>query len=414
VKVWDTVSGREPFVLPQNPGTMYGVAFVPNAPYLATCSGHGTIRLWDLRSVKEALSIHTPVTLWCIAFNPDGRRLAMALGDGTIQIISAAPVVDTVFGPLLEVPHTGPVSTVRYSPDGTRLATIEAGKGSGRPLRIRVIDAEDGRVLSDVGLVSSQATAVAFNPDGKRLATVDADGAFTVRDVANGQALHMLDQVKVTRLDYSPDGRWIASTEGGIGRDTKFPGEALSAKAPLVIRDAGTGHMVHSLDAGPSNLNGLAFSPDGHRVAAVGDDSLLRVWDTETGVRLRCARTGLSWVGPLAFSPDGRQIATAGCGEAGVKVWDSATGRLITDLPGHPGHLTCVAYSPDNRLLASGSADKTVRIWDLATGQETRTLIGHSDWVTDVSFSPDGRRLASSSYDGTVKVWDVTRLSAPR
>ena len=73
-----------------------------------------------------------------------------------------------------------------------------------------------------------------------------------------------------------------------------------------------------------------------------------------------------------------------------------------------------MAYSPDNRLLAAGSADKTVRIWDLATGEESRTLIGHSDWVTDVSFSPDGRRLASSSYDGTVKIWDVTRLSGLR
>ena len=102
----------------------------------------------------------------------------------------------------------------------------------------------------------------------------------------------------------------------------------------------------------------------------------------------------------------------AGCGEAGVKIWKSDTGQLIADLPGHPGHLNCVAYSPDGRLLASGSADKTVRIWDLTTRQEIRTLVGHTDWVTDVSFSPDGRRLASSSYDGTVKIWDLTRPSA--
>jgi WD40 repeat protein/serine/threonine protein kinase len=400
VKVWDTASGREPFVLPQNPGTMYGVAFVPNAPYLATCSGHGTFRLWDLRSVREALSLHTPVTLWHIDFNPDGRRMAMALGDGTIQIISAAPVEDRAFGPLCEVPHAGPVSTARYSPDGARLATIEADEGPGRPARIRVIDAADGRVFIDVGLMGSRVTAVAFSPDGKHITTVDADGSITVRNVANGLALYTLSKLRATTLAYSPDGRWIVANDEGIGRDTR-----------LVIRDAGTGHMVHSLDAGPSRLNGLAFSPDGRRVAAVGDDSLLRVWDTETGVRLRCARTGLSWVGPLAFSPDGRQIATAGCGEAGVKIWDSATGQLISDLPGHPGHLMCVAYSPDGRLLAAGSADKTVRIWDLATGQESRTLIGHSDWVTDISFSPDGRRLASSSYDGTVKTWDVTGLS---
>jgi WD40 repeat protein len=415
VKVWDTVSGREPFVLPQNPGTTFVVAFVPNTPYLATSSGQGTIRLWDLKSAKEALSIHTASALWCSAFNFDGRRLAKGLGDGTIRIVSAAPIEDAAFKPLSEFRHTGPVSTVRYSRDGARLATIEAGEDPDHPVRIQLIDAMDGRILSDIGLVSSQAAAVAFNPDGKRLATLDADGRVTLRDIANGQVLQMLDKLsdpsrqtysdssKVTGLDYSPDGRWIASKEGGIGRETR-----------LVIRDARTGHMAHSLDAGPSGLTGLAFSPDGRRVAAAGDDTLLRVWDAETGNRLRCAPTGLSWIGPMAFSPDGRQIATVGCGDAGVKIWDSATGGLISDLPGHPGHLICVAYSPDGRFVAAGSADKTVRIWDLTTGDESRTLIGHSDWVTDVSFSPDGRRLASASYDGTVKVWDVTGLSALR
>jgi WD40 repeat protein len=415
VKVWDTVSGREPFVLPQNPGTTYVVAFIPNTPYLATSSGQGTIRLWDLRSAKEALSIHTGTSIWCSAFNFDGLRLAMGLGDGTIRIISAAPIEDAAFEPLSEVPHTGPVSTVRYSPDGERLATIEAGESPGHPLRIRVIDAADGRILSDIGLGSSQAAAVAFNPDGKRLTTLDAEGWVTLRDIANGQALQRLhklsdaprptksDSSKVTGLDSSPDGRWIASNEGGIGQETR-----------LVIRDARTGRVAHALDAGPREVTGLAFSPDGRRIAAAGNDTLLRVWDAETGERLRCAPTGLSYIGPMAFSPDGRQIATVGCGDAGVKIWDSATGRLITDLPGHPGHLTCVAYSPDNRLLAAGSADKTVRIWDLETGEESRTLIGHSDWVTDISFSPDGRRLASSSYDRTVKIWDLTRLSGLR
>ena len=109
MKIWDTASGREPFVLPKHPGTMFGVAFVPHASYLATSSGDGTFRLWDLRSVKEALSFHTAGNLWGIAFSPDGRRLAMAMGDGTIRVISAAPIEDAVLGPLLEVPHTGPV-----------------------------------------------------------------------------------------------------------------------------------------------------------------------------------------------------------------------------------------------------------------------------------------------------------------
>jgi WD40 repeat protein len=66
-----------------------------------------------------------------------------------------------------------------------------------------------------------------------------------------------------------------------------------------------------------------------------------------------------------------------------------------------------VAFSPDSRLLASASDDKTVRLWDAATGALQRTLEGHSDVVLSVAFSPDSRLLASASDDKTVRLWDV-------
>jgi eukaryotic-like serine/threonine-protein kinase len=76
-------------------------------------------------------------------------------------------------------------------------------------------------------------------------------------------------------------------------------------------------------------------------------------------------------------------------------------------LRGHKGAVTAVAFSPDDKLLASGGDDATIRFWDVVTGKETRTLKAHSGRVTGLSFSPKGERLASSSADGTVKVWDV-------
>ena len=73
-------------------------------------------------------------------------------------------------------------------------------------------------------------------------------------------------------------------------------------------------------------------------------------------------------------------------------------------LKGHSDSVWAVAISPDGKMLASVSTDKTIKLWNLATGQELRTLKGHSDWVNSVAFSPDGKTLASGSSDKTVKL----------
>ncbi|KXX78527.1 Vegetative incompatibility protein HET-E-1 [Madurella mycetomatis] len=79
----------------------------------------------------------------------------------------------------------------------------------------------------------------------------------------------------------------------------------------------------------------------------------------------------------------------------------------VQTLEGHSDWVRSVAFSPDSRLIASGSADKTIKIWDTATGRCTQTLEGHSDWVSSVAFSPDSRLIASGSDDKTVKIWDT-------
>ncbi|KAF3886718.1 MULTISPECIES: WD40 repeat domain-containing protein [Nostocales] len=108
----------------------------------------------------------------------------------------------------------------------------------------------------------------------------------------------------------------------------------------------------------------------------------------------------------VSFSPDGKIIASTS-GDRTVKLW-SKNGQLLRTLKGHGGDVYSVSFSPDGQLLASASADNTIKLWSL-DGKQLKTLRGHSGNVYSVSFSPDGRLLASASGDNTVKLWSLER-----
>jgi len=107
----------------------------------------------------------------------------------------------------------------------------------------------------------------------------------------------------------------------------------------------------------------------------------------------------------VAFSPDGKRIAS-GSADKTVRVWDTLTGRPTWTLQGHTEAVYAVAFSPDGALIASGAADKTIRLWNVATGENDGTL-QHTDGVRDLAFSADGQFLASTeNFGGSITLWN--------
>ncbi len=108
----------------------------------------------------------------------------------------------------------------------------------------------------------------------------------------------------------------------------------------------------------------------------------------------------------VAFAPDGKTLAS-GSADVTIRLWDVQTRKERDTLYGHLGEVHCLAYSRDGKTLASGSKDQTIKLWDVKTGKEKATLTGHTWGAYSVAFSPDGKTLASGAGDQTIRLWDV-------
>jgi WD40 repeat protein len=196
----------------------------------------------------------------------------------------------------------------------------------------------------------------------------------------------------VLGVAYSPDGTRIATA---------------SDDNTARIWDTTTGETLHTLTGHNSSVRGVAYSPDGTRIATASDDNTARIWDTTTGETLHTLTGHTSSVLGVAYSPDGTRIATASDDNT-ARIWDTTTGETLHTLTGHTNWVLGVAYSPDGTRIATASWDNTARIWDTTTGETLHTLTGHTNWVLGVAYSPDGTRIATASWDNTARIWDTT------
>jgi WD40 repeat protein len=196
------------------------------------------------------------------------------------------------------------------------------------------------------------------------------------------------------------------SRQGGIIQPAHVPRPSFPSPSSRT-GSAVPGSILVCYNGHADQVNSVAWSPDGKRIASGSDDKSAQVWETATGDHLFTYTGHADRVNGVAWSPDGKCIASASS-DSTIQVWEADAGICLFTCRGHSQTVRVVAWSPDGKRIASGSDDKTVKVWDATNGHHLFTFRSHSDWVCTLSWSPDGKRIASGSYDSTVVVWDAT------
>jgi WD40 repeat protein len=386
-------------------GALRDMAWLPGGQTIAASYPTG-ISLYDGETMVERQFLSTDAWSMRLAVSPDGHYLALVTDEG----LQVWDVETTQLVHKLDMPFCG--RHLALSPDGLTLAEGCQGYDS----VVRLWDVSSGKIRLRLAPLSQGLSGLAFSPDGQTLVTSSGrdyadpdDTPLRFWDVETGEALPVEGDLSdapssVGSLVYSPDGRLLA-------------GRALSE---VYVWDAVGGMKVQVLDRRAATL---AFSPDSKLLAWGSSDDIATIWDVSSGHEVLTIQGHSDDVIRVAFSPlpladTGVLLLGTATARDGVQLWDVATGQRVAGhtTVGHTNSVEAAAFSPDGRLLATGSTDETVWLWDAASGQPQRVLTapraGDGTWPTcfwSLGFSPDGTTLAAGSTDAAVRLWDVAR-----
>ena len=393
----------------------------------------------QLSTVLDYLHLHqsslgsNDLTLSTIWRTPDGKFYL--LDSGTAAPGAAMPARSSIYslGVILRQLQTGKPSAhsrLRFALPRLRKRSRHAKHPQSSPLEVlirQMIDKDVHKRPFHMGVVKQELQHLATRsmPPKKRLFSrrtlLKLGGLAGLAGLAAAAGSVLTWQVELQLRSESPSPSYSPNLGGTIYTYSTGSGVLGVAWSPNGTRlamgdwngqiqawDANTGHHVINF-YDPSlrqRVEAVTWLPDGKSLVAGGDDAVVWIWNAATGNIQSIYRGHANWVITVACSPDGKYIAS-GSEDQTVQVWEAATGRQVVIYRGHSGGIGSVAWSPDGNYIASASFDMTVHIWEAATGRPVFTYRGHTAPVYTVAWSPDGHRIASGGKDQTVQVWPV-------
>ncbi|MGH7223001.1 MAG: hypothetical protein ACRELF_07225, partial [Gemmataceae bacterium] len=424
VSIRDGLSGRKLRRLERGKtpvgGRWQSIALSKDGKTVAALSeGWHCLRLWDVGSGKAVHQRHrgllpagssSPAQVF---FSQDGKTLAVPWSY-TVALWDVAAWTER---PRRQGHHDA-VLFLSFSADGKTLVSGNDGPDSSwsYPQTAVTWDTSTWKETARSELMPDDETMY-VSRDHRLGVVCIGEGDYFVAERPSGKKLRQLEIGSKTLFQPFSGGNMFSPSGKTIVQIVAKPGPEYE----LALVDVASGKKRGTL---PENAQReyLAFSPDDRIVAWIDNEAVVHVVRVDGGKELRRLGTppkgGIAHsIRPmLAFSPDGRHLAFWERDIKDIVIWDWQTGKEHRRLPGRSSkrwYEVCLVYSPDGRCLAVGgmAGDHEVELWELASGQLRRRIPGHRDDVCSLAFSPDGRLLASGSRDTTILVWDLYGLS---